>query len=365
MPQLTSVEIEEQFLSYIRNSLSMQDIAYIQPPVLHRDGSRTRTYKLRLTGAPNEYTKVLVLRIYNPDESPVRPRFEGLLMNSLAEQGFPAPRTLLMESSADHIGAPFLLMQECRGESMFDLESISEKPYMQAARFLISGVGSIAREVAQLAVRLHLASADKFLERLEALKFPVEHLSLNGRLYQLYKRVQNAKLTELEPGVIWLISHGPPEPVKPSLCHGQFFPNNVKKHGDVVTGVVNWSMDSMLIGDPAYDLGRTSAAFKCAVPDVSPSIRRLSMNVGKRFAKQFIMNYRQQRPVSKEKIRYFEMLWCIDLAAAAGESMGTKPHLLKKDFDDMRIELYKTTANAIELFRETTDISVMLPLLRR
>ncbi len=365
MTRLTPVELEEKLLKYIRNTLSIQDIEYIQPPVLFREGRRLRTYKFRLTGVPKEYSKSLILRLYTEDELPVRSLFESILQNTIHEMGIPAPRAFFTASTRDHLSAPFLIMDEIRGEVLFDIHSLTEKPYMQAARFLISGVGSIARELAELAIQLHKIETDKFIEKLKPLKFPVEQLTLNGRLYQLYKRVQNAKLTELEPGIIWLISHGPPDPMKPSLCHGQLYPNNVRKQGENISGIINWSMDSILIGDPAYDIGRTSAAFKCFVPHVSQSLRRLSHNVGRRFSKQFVHNYRQQRPISREKIQYYEMMWCIDLAASAGESITTTSHIFKKEFEEARVDLYKSAANAIEYFKNTTGVSIMLPLLRR
>jgi aminoglycoside phosphotransferase (APT) family kinase protein len=365
MAPLTKVDIENRLLSYLRNSLSIHDIEFIQPPVLYKEGRRLRTYKFRITGAPKEYSRSLVLRLYPPDEIPVRPHCEGILLNTLHEQNIPVPRTYFMEDNTEYLTAPFLIMDEVRGELLFDINSIITKPYMQAARFLISGVGSIARDLAAVAVQIHTTPVDTLYERLKTLKFPIEHLSLNGRLYQLYKRVQNAKLTELEPGVIWLISHGPPETVKPSLCHGQLYPHNIRKLGDNTSGIINWSMDSVLIGDSAYDIGRTSAAFKCLVPNVSSRMIRLSYNVGKRFAKQFVHHYRQQRQVSLDKIKYFEMMWCIDLATSAGESVISKSHIYKKEFEEARVDLYKSAANAVEYFKNSTGVSVMLPLLRR
>lgn len=364
MSQITLAELEERLLSYFSKVLSVRDIAYIQPPVLLREGRILRTYKFRMTGVPKEYSKMLILRLFDAEELPVRPLFEEILHNTLNDQGLPVPRVYFAESSVDYLTAPFLIMEEVRGESLFDINSVNQKPYMQAARFLISGVGSVARELASVALQLHSVTTDQFHEKLKSLKFPIEHLSLNGRLYQLYKRVQNTKLTGLEPGIIWLISHGPPDPVKPSLCHGQLYPNNIRKKQDLVDGIINWSMDSIVFGDPAFDIGRTSAAFKCFVPYVTPALMRLSFNVGNRFARQFVNAYRQKRAVSKDKIRYYELMWCMDLAASAGESMTTKSHIYKKEFDEARVDLYKSTANAIEYFKSETGIPVMIPFTR-
>ncbi len=365
MQQLTQAEIEERLLTYIRKSLSGQEIEYSQPPVLYREGRRLRTYLFRLKNAPKEYARPLVMRLYTEDELPVSPQFESILLNSIYEQKFPVPNVRLVERSHSYLNAPFIIMDECLGDALFDINSLTQKPYMQAARFLVSGVGSIARDMAAVMKRLHILKVDKLHEKLKQLKFPVELLSLNGRLYQLYKRVQSAKLTELEPGVIWLISHGPPETIKPSLCHGQLYPNNVRKQENTFTGVINWSMDSILLGDPAYDVGRTSAAFKCFVPDVSQTLRKLSQNVGHRFSRQFVQNYRKQRPVSEDKIKYFEMLWCIDLATSAAESMDKKHHAFKNEFEEAKVDLYQSTNFAIEYFKNTTGVTVSLPLLKR
>ncbi len=365
MEQITQAELDARLLSYLRDSLSNQNIDYQQSPVLYREGRKLKTYRFSLEGASQEYSKPLVMRLYKETEDPVRPHFESILLNSLYEQGFPVPRVRFVESDDQYLDAPFLIMDECTGNMLFDINSLSQKPNMQAARFLVSGVGSIARDMAEISIHLHQLKIDKLKENLKRLEYPVELLTLNGRLYQLYKRVQSAKLTELEPGVLWLISHGPPEPEKSSLCHGQLYPNNVRKQGDKISCVIDWSMDSILLGDPAYDVGRTSAAFKCLVPAVSQTLRTLIQNVGSRFSKQLVNNYRERQQVSREKIRYFEMLWCIDLAVSAAESMIKKEHVFKKEFDEARIDLFSSTEMAVEYFKETTDVNISLSLPQR
>jgi aminoglycoside phosphotransferase (APT) family kinase protein len=365
MATISIVEIEKNLLKYFQETLSNRDISYKQPPVLFRSGRDLRTYRFALSGAPEEYSKGLILRLYPDKDVPVRPHLEKILLNTLHEQGLPVPKAFFAESDNDVFFTPFLVMEECQGEVLFDINSLSQKPYMQAARFLLSGIGSIARQLATVAIDLHAVPSDKLVERLKPLNFPIEHLSLNGRLYQLYKRVQNAKLTGLEEGVVWLISHGPPEPENPVICHGQLYPNNIRKQDDRITGILSWSMDSILVGDPAYELGRTSAAFKCFVPHVSQSLIGLTFGVGKRFSKQFILNYVQQNPIEKKHIEYFEMMWCIDLAASAAESIIGQTHIYKKEFEEARIDLYKSAANAVEMFTNTTGVSVTLPLLRR
>ncbi len=365
MMPLTLAELEERLLTFFKDKLSTQEISYIQPPVLYKEGRNIRTYRFRLTGVPKEYSRTFVLRLYTEKESTVRPQFEAILQNSLIEEGIAAPRVHFSEGSIEYLNAPFLIMDECPGEVLFDINTINEKPYMQAARFLVSGVGSIARQLADVAVKLHNAGVDKLKENLQSIDFPVDHLSLNGRLYQLYKRIQNAKLDGLEEGIVWLIAHGPPEPERPVLCHGQLYPNNVIMQGDQVRCIINWSVDSILIGDPAYDIGKTSAAFKCFVPQVTQSLRRLSYKVGKRFAKQFPASYLQKQSLNKNHIEYFEMMWCIDLATSAAESVIGQSHVYKKEFEEERIDLYKSAVNAVELFKNTTDVSITLPLLRR
>jgi aminoglycoside phosphotransferase (APT) family kinase protein len=365
MPPKTATDIQEKLIAYIRAKLGQADIAYTQDPVLVREGRRLTTFSFRLFGAPKEFSDQLILRLYADTESPVRPHLEAAILNSVSSNDYPAPKVRYAESDKEHIGAPFLIMDHCRGNALFDIRSLLDKPYMATAQFAVSGIGPVARELAALTNTLHVLDTSKLVEELKSFKFPVELLSLNGRLYQLYKRVQNTRLTELEPGVIWLISHGPPEPVRPSLCHGQLYPNNVRKHKDAISGVINWSMDSILIGDPAYDVGRTSAACRCIVPVVTSALKRVGSGIGKRLAKQYVQAYRNLRPVSQEKIHYFEMLWCIDIAVTAGESLSAKSAVFRKEFDDAYVDLYRTATNALEYFKEHTEVSVSLPLIRR
>ena len=365
MAPISNVEIEKNLLKYFQETLSNQDIKYSRPPVLFKSGRDIRTYRFRLTGVPEEYSKGLVLRLYPDKSSPLIPHFEKILLNTLREEGLPVPQAFFAESENDFLFAPFLVMEECPGDVLFDINSLSQQPYMQAARFLLSGIGPIAKKLANVAIELHAVPSDRLLERFRPLNFQVEQSSLNGRLYHLYKRVQNARLIGLEEGIVWLISHGPPEPENPVVCHGNLNPNNIRIKDDRISGILNWSMDTILIGDPAYELGRTSASFKCFVPHVSQSLIGLTFGVGKRFSKQFLLNYQQQNPVDKKHIEYFEMLWCIDLATSAAETIIGLTHIYKKEFEEAKIDLYKSAANAVEMFVNTTGVPVKLPMLRR
>lgn len=365
MAPISNVEIEKNLLNFFQETLSNQDITYRQPPVLFKSGRDVRTYRFRLSGVPEEYSKGLVLRLYPDRSSPLAPHLEKILLNTLREEGLPVPQAFFAESENDIFYAPFLVMEESPGVVLFDINSLSHQPYMQAARFLLSGIGPIARKLASVALELHAVPAGKLLERFRPLNFRVEQSSLNGRLYHLYKRVQNARLKGLEEGIVWLISHGPPEPENPVICHGNLYPNNIRKQDDRISGILNWSMDTILIGDRAYELGRTSAAFKCFVPNVSQSLIGLTFGVGKRFSKQFLLSYQQQKPVDKKHIEYFEMLWCIDLATSAAETIIGQTHIYKKEFEEAKIDLYKSATNAVEMFVNTTGVKVTLPLLRR
>ncbi len=365
MAPISNVEIEKNLLRYFQETLSNQNINYSRPPVLFKSERDIRTYRFRLTGAQEEYSKGLVLRLYPDKSSPVTPHLEKILLNTLRDEGVPVPQAFFTEGENDFLFAPFLVMEECPGDVLFDINSLSQQPYMQAARFLLSGIGPIARKLATVATELHAVPSGKLLERFRTLNFQVEQSSLNGRLYHLYKRVQNARLNGLEEGIVWLISHGPPEPENPVICHGNLYPNNIRIKDDRISGILNWSMDTILIGDPAYELGRTSAAFKCFVSHVPQSLIDLTSGIGKRLSKQFILNYLQQNPVEQKHIEYFEMMWCVDLATSAAESIIGQTHIYKKEFEEAGINLYKSAANAVEMFKNMTGVPIALPMLRR
>jgi aminoglycoside phosphotransferase (APT) family kinase protein len=112
--------------------------------------------------------------------------------------------------------------------------------------------------------------------------------------------------------VAWLNEHAPSDPERPSICHGDlWFGNVIEEHGKV-TGVVDWSAELCMIGDPMYDVGVTSVVLKCGMADVPGPLRAIARRGQRRNAQRFVNAYGKLRPVDEEKLAYYEVLRAVE-----------------------------------------------------
>jgi aminoglycoside phosphotransferase (APT) family kinase protein len=135
---------------------------------------------------------------------------------------------------------------------------------------------------------------------------------LRGRLRVMDERFDMSALGGFRDAFAWLRAHAPPEPERRSICHGDFWFGNVIEERGKVTGVVDWSADLCMIGDPMSDVGVTSVVMKCGMADVPGPMRAIARSGQRRMAKRFVNAYRKLRPVDDAKLAYYEVLRAVE-----------------------------------------------------
>jgi aminoglycoside phosphotransferase (APT) family kinase protein len=162
--------------------------------------------------------------------------------------------------------------------------------------------------IASLQARLHAIDAEPLQRRTsDDASFPGSD-GLRGRLRVMEARYDMSAVAGFAEAEDWLHAHAPSEPGRPSICHGDFWFGNVIEERAQVTGVVDWSSELCMVGDPMYDVGVTSVILKCGMADVPGPLRAIARFGQRRIAQRFLGAYRKLRAVDDERLRYYEVL---------------------------------------------------------
>ncbi|HET7342041.1 MAG TPA: phosphotransferase, partial [Methylomirabilota bacterium] len=202
------------------------------PPVALTGGYDTEVYALDVRGAPPAVPPARVLRMLRSHHDPARVLREEATQNTLAAQGYPAPRVLLASADPTILGAPFLVMERAPG-----------RPLTRA------GIGALLRVLVEQHLRLHALDATPLARALG------EWATLDGYFEAEERRIAAASLTGLGPLLAWCRRARPPEDRAPAVCHGDFHPQNILVRDGAVTAVLDWP--NALVGDPAFDVAAT------------------------------------------------------------------------------------------------------------
>jgi hypothetical protein len=85
-------DIGKRLLEYLRSTLGDATLDYAEPPARIVGGYDTAIYALRLTAAPGEFGRPLILRVFRDDTEAVRPRFERAVQMRSRPSASPAAR---------------------------------------------------------------------------------------------------------------------------------------------------------------------------------------------------------------------------------------------------------------------------------
>lgn len=311
-------DIGERLLEYLRSTLGDAKLAYAEPPARIVGGYDTTIYALRLSAAPGEFGRPLILRVFRDDTEPVRPRFERAVQNAVASLGFPAPRVLLAGERSDAFGAAFLLMARVPGERMLE-------------RMWRIGFHRMARLLGKTHARLHGLDVRAFRRSLGDQDSALVETGPAPLLDMLERRAAAASLQGLRSAITWLWAHQPPEAARLALCHGDFHPLNILLVGDEVRGVIDWTLSR--VADPAFDVGATIALFRHGPIDLPAALQPLADMARQLLLTAYLRAYLRERSLDRHVLRYYEALRSVLLLLEAGEKakadMGLIPPISK------------------------------------
>jgi aminoglycoside phosphotransferase (APT) family kinase protein len=186
-------------------------------------------------------SKRLVARLYPGRHAAGKAEKEFRVMGRLREAGYPVPGVHEVETDADVLGVPFLIMDRIEGHSMMD--DFLGTP--------IEELGPHLEAFTKLFVDLHRVDPAQVFP--ESPRFEDTSSYLEMALERTARDLDERGPPWLRPVLGWLDDHrhGVSQG-RFSVLHGDFHPGNVMARPDGSHAVIDWGASSL--GDPREDL---------------------------------------------------------------------------------------------------------------
>jgi aminoglycoside phosphotransferase (APT) family kinase protein len=165
--------------------------------------------------------------------------------------------------------------------------------------------------------RIHALDANDMIVALE-------HSGISARSYTPFSRVDDlARLADASGNPVitalakWLSDNRPADPVKLSLCHGDFHPGNILMEDGHVTGVIDWG--NFAIGHADYDVAITRFLLSIGPIEDSPVPGEQIEELVRKIVLGYDAAYAEIRTVNESLIDYFTAL---RVSHAMGKVLG-------------------------------------------
>ena len=297
MSELRPAALAAALVAHLRGALDAPALELAEPPSPLSGGFDTEIVTLRLRGGPPAFARPLVLRVLRPHHAPAMVLREQTVQNTVADQGYPAPRVLLASADPAPLGAPFLLMERVPGVPL-----------------LAAGWLGLDRVLVDLQLRLHALDAAPLRRALGA------EATFDGYLDALARRIDRTALAGLAPLLGWLRERRPADDTL-AVCHGDFHPQNVLVEHGAATGVLDWP--NALLADPVFDVASTLGILRFVPVDLVSTSRPLRWlaRVGQPLlAARYLAGYRRRRAIPVERLGYYQVAAGLRQLVRAGES---------------------------------------------
>jgi aminoglycoside phosphotransferase (APT) family kinase protein len=314
MDTRSPTEVGRRLLAHLRDRLDDAAIDYADPPSRLLGGNFTFVYRFRLS-AVSSHDGPLVLRMLRGEADSRRVELDATIQNTLVAARYPAPRILWFCDDSSVLGAPFEIMECFAGTPLThgydEPEEVGGRGFVRQHLPQIRNMvfGDWPRTLAWLQARLHELDAAPLERALCDAGFEPGGLRLDARLDRIASEVEGLGLEGLRPAVDWLREHRPKDPDRLSVCHGDFFPNQVLAENGNVTGVIDWT--DTCIAYPELDVGIVRAGI-ATVPAALPApLLPLSVRLTRWLAQKSVDAYRTLRPLDPERLRHAEAIRCV------------------------------------------------------
>ena len=293
----TSQPPDERLLAYLREKLARPALAYLQAPRQVHGGYDALIYAFQLKGAPPDFSKRLIVRIFRDAGGGERAAFETAVQNTLAEAGYPVPRVVDVCRDASVLGGAFMVMHLVEGITLLDAIAKPSTMVFRAGALL-----------AEAHVQLHALDPVPVILALEAAGVPVPPSGHDAWLATMKQSLEAIDAPGLRAGLAWLEANRPKPATRRSVLHLDFHPVNVLVEDGHVSGVIDWG--NIGFGDAAADVGTTIMELTMG-PLGLPAWARPPMDLLRAWlARRYLAAYRGRSRVSPAAVRYFEALKC-------------------------------------------------------
>jgi aminoglycoside phosphotransferase (APT) family kinase protein len=298
--------LADRLLDHLRGRLGAR-IDFAETPAPLSGGFDTTILAFRLSGAPAEWEKPLILRVMTRADSGPRVLREAAVHEALVQAGFPAPRVLLHDTEPAPLGLPFLVMERLPGETMWSALGKGGLP----------AIFALPRRLAELQARLHRLGDEGLADRARTFGIDPATMSVKADVERLHQHIVREGLTGLLPGADWLAGNLPAPAQAEVICHGDFHPLNIMMDGDRLTGVIDWA--NTAIAEPAYDIAGLRTIALHADPGMPAAARGVATVVRRLMVRRYMSVYRAAAPIETRNLAYYEAIRILSALTFAGE----------------------------------------------
>jgi aminoglycoside phosphotransferase (APT) family kinase protein len=301
-------QVGTALLRYLRDALEAPGLAYIEQPQPIFGGNRTFVYGFQLGNAPEEYSGPLILRVLRPAEDPESVPLEAGAQAALVDLGYPAPLVLHWSTEPDRLGGPFQVMIRLPGDGLVLANPPEEMTGFTLLRQLLPEFrrllfGPWPGLLAEIQVRLHELDVDAFREKLSAHGFSQDRITLASHIERFADAVDSHSIEGLRAGLEWLRGNRP-DATSASVCHGDFFPNQVLAQDGRVTGVIDWG--DVMIAPAELDVG----IVRTGLETLAPPLGRPGTALQGWLARKYVAAYERLRPLDPSLLGYGDAFRC-------------------------------------------------------
>ncbi|MFX1475897.1 MAG: phosphotransferase family protein [Promethearchaeota archaeon] len=277
--------VQSKLLAYLQRRFPEHQMVAIRDFRSVGEGWETRIHGFTwdYTSHDEAVSQKIIIRMFPGCLGTRRASHEFQVIRTLYELGYPVPKVHLVETKADPVGMPFILMDLIEGSTMDQLFR-SGSPDQHSE--LISLFGD-------LFLRLHRLAWQPFNFDEMEIDATDPFLYIRHTLSEIEDRINNYNLEVLRPIHTWLQKRSTQASCEQlSITHGDFHPNNILIDKAGAPYVIDW----------------TAAHIADAREDLAWSLLLARTFRGPELREQILQAYETQLGHQVQELEYFEVI---------------------------------------------------------
>jgi aminoglycoside phosphotransferase (APT) family kinase protein len=303
--------LNENLLGYLTGQLINNEIDYHTPPIQLQGGFETHIYKFQLSGASDEFSQPLILRLYPAMYGTGNSVWESTIQEVLSAADYPVAKPHILCNDLSILGGAFFIMD-----------------YLPGKQMVHAPIKLISELLGKNHAALHWIDPDPLVQAIHEKGIDSHLLYLDHRYANLEQRKK--EYPWIHDIIDWLVQNRPPEPKKLAVCHGDFHPLNILIQDEQVTGVLDWP--GFMITDPALDVANTitlsTIPFKHLASSLGMDVKSLDFDL---FIEEYLASYQTVKPVDSAHLDYYRVRRCVNalIEGAQGQTVWQHPLIVK------------------------------------
>lgn len=294
MPSKLDIRKVKADLDAFLHDISGGTIKSLGEPVRLTGGFDTDIFKFNVAGNNAAIPSELVLRVFGSNNDTNKVVKESLIHKRANGAGYPVPAVPFdSESSLIH-DRNFIIMEYVDGKPYGDF---LDDPTVLAQAPI---------ETARLQAKINSTSAAGLISALTERGIDVGKITPKPMLDRVVRVAEGAHIADLTALADWLSTNWPKQPAVPSICHGDFHPNNILVKDGKPVSVID--LGGTVFSHPEFDVAITNLILTIGPPDVPIDQRELMKPILQQFSKSYLDEYRKHLELNTDLISYYTVL---------------------------------------------------------